>query len=167
MACQGQILSLPPGTRRVQFLAAAAQGPVTAAFLTGTQPAVRVIPAWTGSLGAWDNRVFKGEVPDLTYSVDNELERVAPAILIEGRPAWWASHHHAKGRDQIYAYSYLFAFHLEIPAGAGTLTLPRDPRVKVFAVTASTLDNGGAAPLQPLFPELGRDAAFQLRFGKP
>lgn len=167
VACQGEELALPLGTTRVHLLVAAAKGPVAASFKVGTTPVALTVPAWTGTLGAWDNRIFKGEIADLTYSVDNALERVAPAFLTPGRPAWWASHHHAKGRDQVYDYSYLFAVQLDVPPGARTLTLPLDARVKVFAATASTVDNGGTRPLQPPFPELARDGAFTAKFAKP
>ena len=76
--------------------------------LASSNLATRAIPAWNGYLGSWDNRVFKGRVEELTYSVKNPLERIAPAFLREGRPAWWSSHHHAKGEDAVYAYGYLF-----------------------------------------------------------
>jgi alpha-mannosidase len=167
VACRGQVLQLPAGTRGVHLLVAGTQGDLEAAFQAGEQTLPVTAPAWTGYLGSWDNRVFKGEVPEPTYSVDNDLERVAPAFLRPGRPAWWASHHHAKGRDQVYDSCYLFAVRVEVPAGQRTLTLPRDPRVRVFAATAASVDNAQARPLQPLFPDLARDPAFAARFAKP
>ena len=166
VACQGQVLELPRGTRAVHLLVAASAEQVKAAFKVGERAATLAVPHWTGTLGSWDNREFKGEVPELTYSVDNDLERLAPAFLTPGRPAWWASHHHAKGRDQIYQYSYMFALRLAVPEGAGTLTLPADPRVKLFAATAAFQDNGEAEALQPLFPDLHRDEAFGAKFNK-
>ena len=167
VACDGQTLTLPPGTRRVHLLVAASDGDRPATFLAGPLPTTLQVPAWTGYIGAWDNRVFDGEVSEKTYSIDNALVRLDPAFLSTARPVWWASHHHAKGEDRIYQYSYLFAASLDLPEGASTLTLPRDARIKVFAATAATVDNAGALPLQPFFPELLRDAVFQGRFAKP
>jgi len=166
VACQGQALALPAGTTRVHLLVAATEGDLRAAFDAGT-PVTATVPNWLGFVGSWDDRVFKGEVSELTYSVDNDLERIAPAFLREGRPAWWASHHHAKGQDAIYEYGVLYALTVPVAPGAGRLTLPRDPRVKVFAATATAVDNAGAASLTPLLPDLARDAAFGARFGKP
>ncbi|MCE1205659.1 MAG: glycosyl hydrolase-related protein [Holophagaceae bacterium] len=166
LTCAGQTLALPEGTRRVHLLVAATTGAVKADFLAGGKTTTLEIPRWTGFVGSWDNRVFKGEVDEKSYSINNDLERLAPAFLNAGRPAWWASHRHAKGQDDVYAYSYLFQVAVDIPSGATSLTLPKDPRVKVFAVTAATLDNAGARPLQPLFPDLVRDASFAGRFGK-
>ncbi len=166
LACDGQVLPLPAGTTRVHLLVAATGGDVKAAFTAGGAAATVTVPDWRGYLGSWDNRVFKGEVPDLTYSVDNDLERIDPAFLREGRPAWWASHHHAKGQDAIYEYGVLYAVSVEVPAGAPALALPKDARVKVFAATATAVDNAGLRPLSPLLPDLARDASFKARFGK-
>jgi alpha-mannosidase len=146
---------------------AATSEDVKAKFTAGDRTTMVEVPRWTGYLGSWDNRVFKDEVDEKTYSINNDLERITPAFLKAGRPAWWASHRHAKGQDDVYAYCYLFAIAVEVPAGATTLTLPKDPRVKVFAVTAATLDNASARSLQPLFPDLVRDASFGTRFDKP
>ena len=167
LACAGQALALPEGTARVHLLVAATGDGVQAGFLAGDRPVTVEIPRWTGYVGSWDNRIFKDEVDEKSYSINNDLERIAPAFLKAGRPVWWASHRHAKGQDDVYAYCYLFAVTVEVPPGARTLTLPRDPRVKVFAGTAATLDNANARPLQPLFPDLARDAAFGTRFDKP
>jgi len=167
VACQGQTLALPAGTRRVHLLVAASGGDRQAEFTAGTAAVTVPVPAWTGYVGSWDNRVFDGEVSEKTYSVDNPLVRIDPAFLTPARPAWWASHHHAKGEDRIYQYSYMFAVSVPIPEGASTLTLPRNPRVKVFAATAASVDNADIQPLRPFFPELLRDTAFESRFAKP
>ena len=167
LTCAGQALALPEGTLRAHLLVAATSDDVKAEFLAGDRATQIEVPRWTGYVGSWDNRVFKDEVDEKTYSINNDLERLAPAFLKAGRPAWWASHRHAKGQDDVYAYCYLFAIAVDIPAGAKTLTLPKDSRVKVFAVTAATLDNAGVRPLQPLFPDLVRDASFGGRFDKP
>lgn len=167
VACAGQSLDLPAGTARVHLLVAATGAQVKADFAVDGKACSVVVPDWTGYLGSWDNRVFKGRVEELTYSVNNDLERIAPAFMREGRPAWWASHRHVKGQDEIYSYGYLFAVTLPVSQGAKTLVLPRDPRVKVFAATAATVDNAGVTPLQGLGAEFFRDKAFQAWFEKP
>ena len=167
LTCAGQVIPLPEGTIRAHLLMAATEADVKAEFLVGGRATAVEVPRWTGYVGSWDNRVFKDEVDEKSYSINNDLERLAPAFLKGGRPAWWASHRHAKGQDDVYAYSYLFAIAVDIPAGARAMTLPKDPRVKVFAATAATLDNAGLRPLQPLFPDLFRDASFGTHFDKP
>jgi len=184
VACRGQVVALPRGTRSLHLLVAAngrpvgralaTEGPgsggpaggqsVSARFRVGTVPVTVEVPSWRGYLGSWDNRVFDGVVPEYTFNVAFPLDHLDPAWLTPARPAWWASHHHAKGRDQIYDYSYMFAVRLEVPEGAASFSLPDDPRVKVFAATAARVDNGGARSLCPLFPDLDRDAWFRNRF---
>ncbi len=167
LACAGQVLPLPAGTRRVHLLVAASEENVLAVFGAGSLAHTVTVPVWTGYVGSWDNRVFDGEVSDKTYSVDNPLLRIDAARAPVARPAWWASHHHAKGEDRIYQYCYMFPLSFDVPAGVTTFTLPRDSRIRVFAATAASVDNAGASPLQTPFPELFRDASFAQRFGKP
>ena len=55
---------------------------------------------------------------------------VKPASL-----AWYASHRHtADGLNQPYQYSYLFAYSVEMPEGARTLTLPDNEKIRNIAV---------------------------------
>jgi alpha-mannosidase len=55
--------------------------------------------------------------------------------------AWFATHHHdPAGANAPYDFSYLFAFHLGISEGAANLTLPDNPAVRIFAVSASSAD---------------------------
>ena len=86
--------------------------------------------------------------PDLTKEPTGFIR---PAPL-----AWFASHHHRPdGLSEAYAYSSLFAYALDIPAGAKTLTLPDDERVRVLAVTVSD-EADAVRPAQPLFDWLER-----------
>ncbi len=43
---------------------------------------------------------------------------------------WFASHRHdAAGSNEPYAYSYLFAYAIDVPSSASTFTLPRNHNV--------------------------------------
>jgi alpha-mannosidase len=70
--------------------------------------------------------------------------------------AWFASHRHdATGANQPYAYSYLFAYALDVPEGATSLTLPRNDRIRVLAMTVT--DEGVTVrPATPLYDMLDR-----------
>jgi alpha-mannosidase len=85
-----------------------------------------------------------------------EMTGIRPGFIKPAPLAWFASHRHDReGASEAYSYSYLFAYALDIPEGARTLTLPEDGRVRVFAVTAS--DEGERLrPAGPLFDELER-----------
>ena len=76
---------------------------------------------------------------------------VKPATL-----AWYCSHHHTPtGLNEPYQYSYLFAYGIDLPAGAKTLTLPSNESIRVLAVSVAKEDPQ-VKPVQPLFDTLGR-----------
>jgi len=76
---------------------------------------------------------------------------VKPATL-----AWYASHHHtADGLNQPYAYSYLFAYAMDLPSNAKTLTLPANDKVRILAISVAK-EEPGVTPAQPLHDTLGR-----------
>ena len=67
-----------------------------------------------------------------------------------------ASHHHtAEGLNEPYQYSYLFAYGIDLPPGAKTLTLPNNDNIRVLAV--SVADEGPQVkPVQALYDTLSR-----------
>ena len=75
------------------------------------------ISGWSGNIGQWDNRVFEGEVAEISYSIRNDLLRIDPAYVRDQRVAWYASHRHLPYEDTLYEYGYLFAYRLEDPEG--------------------------------------------------
>ncbi|HYV97574.1 MAG TPA: hypothetical protein VE967_08985, partial [Gemmatimonadaceae bacterium] len=79
------------------------------------------------------------------------LDSLNTAFMKTAPIAWYASHrHNAAGENQIYEYSYLFAYELEIPKGAKTLTLPNNENVRVMAVTVSK-EGGAVTPAGALY----------------
>jgi len=168
VTARGQVLPLPAGTKgRVYILAASAAGDRKAVFRIGDRPVELSIQDWGGYVGQWDNRVWTtrqeiaparpGEpagAPRLRTI--QEFAGLVPGFVKPAPVAWFASHRHLQdGTNDPYAYSYLFAYALDVPAGAATLTLPNDERIRVLAVTVS--DEGPAVhPAAPLFDTLER-----------
>ena len=81
---------------------------------------------------------------------------LTPGYVKPADVAWYCSHHHtAEGLNEPYQYSYLFAYAIDLPANAKTLTLPNNDKVKVLAV--SVADEGPLVkPAQALYDMLGR-----------
>ena len=55
-----------------------------------------------------------------------EMTGIRPGY-IKGKPIWYGTariNTDSKGENLPYAYSYLFAYPMELPAGAKTITLP-------------------------------------------
>jgi len=162
VACRGQNVELPEGTTVLHILTAA-DVDTDVVFRAGDTDIPLTIGGWSGTIGLWDNRVFEGEVAELTYSMRNDLLRIDPATIRDQRIAWCASHRHLPAMDTLYEYGYLFAYRLEIPKGATNITLPKSPFVRIVAMSVG--DEGHATALQSPFEDLHRDAAFAARFG--
>ena len=163
VASRGQTIDLPRGTRVLHLLAAADQT-TDVVFESGGIEIPVTIGDWSGNIGLWDNRVFEGEVAEISYSIRNDLVGIAPAFVRDQqRVAWYASHRHLPYEDTLYEYGYIFAYRLELPEGATSITLPDSPFVRIMAMSVG--DNNHAVPLHSPFEDLHRDEAFASRFG--
>ena len=79
-----------------------------------------------------------------------------PGYIKRAPVAWFASHRHSEaGANEAYAYSYLFAYTIDLPAGATTLTLPNNPNIRILAATVSN-ESAAVTPVQPLYDTLDR-----------
>ena len=154
VACLGQTVDLPKGTKVLHLLAAADED-MDVVFKSGNKKLPLSIGGWTGYMGSWDNREFEGFVAELSYSLRNKLKTIHPAYIRNQRIAWAASHHHLPTEDALYQYSYLFAYRLEIPEGATSITLPNSRFVRIVALSVG--DEGNANALQSPFEDLKRD----------
>jgi alpha-mannosidase len=87
--------------------------------------------------------------------VEPEYTGLTPGFIKRAPVAWFASHYHtAQGTNKPYDYCYLFAYSLEIPEGATTLTLPDNDKIRIMAVTVADKP-GKLHPAQPLYDVLG------------
>ena len=173
LAADGQTINLPTGNfNQLYLLAAAADGDHTGSFKLGDKATRLNIEEWTGFVGQWDDRIWKSAEEELpprpgTQGTANNERRVRlneyaemvgirPGYIKRADIAWFASHRHdAGGRNEPYAYSYLFAYALDVPLGAKTLTLPHNPNIRVLALTVANED-ARAWPAQPLYDVLER-----------
>ncbi len=101
------------------------------------------VPAMTGFLGQWDRRIWKKRPRHhLGYRRDyawiNRCIGIEPGCVERRRLEWYSTHIHADGIDQAYQYRYMFTSVLDIPAQVVGMRLPKEPRIKIFAMT--TLD---------------------------
>ena len=153
----GETIALPPG-KRLYILAASANGDRQTAFGTVQQ--------WTGYIGQWDNRTWtrkEEEIPPradappgapMRRRVSQEYTGLTPGFVKRDPVAWFASHRHtADGANEPYAYSYLFAYAMQLPPGARSITLPDYAFLRIMATTVS--DEGSPVhPAQPLYDTL-------------
>ena len=153
VVAKGQSIDLPEGSfNRVYVLAASADGDRKAAFRVGASADEVTVEDWGGFIGQWDDRVWKAAGKD-RYG---EMVKIVPGFIKRADVAWYCSHRHtASGANETYAYSYLFAHPIDLPAGAKTLTLPDDGSIRVMAVSVAR-EAPGVRPVQPLYDTLGR-----------
>jgi alpha-mannosidase len=79
---------------------------------------------------------------------------IRPGYIKRADLAWYCSHrHNAAGENVPYAYSYLFAYPIELPAGAKTITLPGNDKIRVLAISVAD-ENPGVTAAQPLYDVL-------------
>jgi alpha-mannosidase len=169
LVARGQSIALPAGSyNRVYLLAASADGDQTASFLVGDTSTQAKIEDWGGFVGQWDNRVWeKKEVPihypqgftppPAAPTTRTQLEftgQITPGFIKRAPIAWFCDHRHtADGKNEAYAYSYLFAYALDIRSGAKTLTLPDNDKIRILAISVAN-EPGAANPAAPLYDTL-------------
>jgi alpha-mannosidase len=174
LVARGQTLKLPAGQfTRLYLLAASADGDQRAVFRVGGQPFELTVQHWGGFIGQWDTRRWEqGErqvppgasaevaarIKEPQFRLDPyaRMTGITPGFIKRADVAWYASHHHAPdGTSPPYAYSYLFAYAIDLPTGARTLTLPDNDKIRLMAVTVS--DEGARLrPARPLYDTLER-----------
>ncbi|MBL8886334.1 MAG: chitobiase/beta-hexosaminidase C-terminal domain-containing protein [Phycisphaerales bacterium] len=155
IACKGQVIELPSDSGgTVYVLAAARNGDRGAEFAVGDRKQTQKVQSWRGYVGQWDNRLWKGEVPEMAFQWKNEWAGLVPGYVKPAPIAWFNSHYHTPAGDAHYQYSYVFLHTLEAPAGAKTMTLPDDADVLVFGATMVEGKSGGAVAAWPLFDTL-------------
>ena len=166
LVARGQTIALPTSKfNRLYVLAASASDDQKTVFRVGNEAVNLVIQNWGGFIGQWDNRQWKqtevqvpprtpppGTPPDIAAQMQRprtridaygEMVGITPAFIKPAPVAWFASHrHNANGVNEPYAYSYLFAYVIDVPRNATALTLPNNESVRILAITGSSQRNG-------------------------
>ena len=167
VAANGQTIDLPAGHyNRVYVLAASTGGDQRGTFQVGSQAIDLNIQDWTGFIGQWDDRQWTGKdisVParrgrpaETEHDDYAEMTGIKPGYIKRRNLAWYCSHHHnAKGENVPYEYSYLFAYPIDLPAGTKTITLPRNNKIRILAISVAE-ENPEVKPAQPLYDTLSR-----------
>ena len=167
IVAKGQSIALPAGTyNRIYVLTASADGDQKATFTVGGKNTELNVQDWSGFIGQWDNRKWiakdtpvparDGQPARTEHDDYAEMTGVQPGYIKRANLAWYCSHHHnATGENVPYAYSYLFAYAIDLPAGAKTITLPRNEKIRIFALSVAD-ENPEVRPVQPLYDTLSR-----------
>jgi alpha-mannosidase len=168
VVAHGQSIALPAGDHKRLYVLAAADGDQRGTFIVDGKAVALTIQDWTGYIGQWDNRLWTTKQETLPPRPDappnapirtrmaTVFNGLTPGFIKRAPIAWFASHRHtADGGNEPYAYSYLFAYAIDLPPGARTMTLPDNDKIRVLAATVS--DEGSSlVEAQPLYDTLIR-----------
>jgi alpha-mannosidase len=150
---KGQSIDLPSGDfNRVYILAASAEGDQKAMFEAGTVKAEVDVQDWSGFIGQWDDRRWSSK--DTSKDDYGDMLGLTPGYIKRADLAWYCSHHHdVAGKNVPYQYSYLFAYAIDLPAGAKTIKLPENEKIRIMAISAAE-ESPQIHPAQPLYDVL-------------
>lgn len=161
IVAKGQSIALPSGNfNRVYLLAASAEGDQKAAFEAGGKTADLTIEDWGGFIGQWDDRTWSGT--DLAANNANygQMTGLKQGFIKRANLAWYSDHYHdAEGKNVTYRYSYLFGYSIDLPAGAKSIRLPNNDKIRILAISAAE-ENPTVTAAQPLYDELPSPNAF-------
>ncbi len=149
LTCKGQTISIPEGDfSHIYFLANSIDGDTTGSFHVNGKETKITIHDYHENIGQWNNRLTGG-----TFTDDPTM--IEPPYWKNVSIAWIGTHLHEKdGAFDPYSYCYLFMYAIPISKSPSTLTLPKDERIKLFALTAADNANALTVPAQPLFDQL-------------
>ena len=171
---RAQMVHLPEGNyNRVYVLATAVGGDQDATFKVGNQEHTVKVEDWGGFIGQWDDRQWQAKEETIAarqgrpartemddYAV---MTGIKPGYIKRASLAWYCDHHHdAAGKNVAYSYSYLFAYPIDLPRGAGTLTLPANSNIRILAISVAN-KQPQVWPAQPLYDTLGRSDPAALQ----
>lgn len=165
VVCDGQSIALPQGDfNRLYLLAAASPADQTAEFSVDGQAASLTIQDWGGKLGQWDTRLWATNPPEVAFEWPYKLTGLAPGFIKRAPVAWFCSHRHtASGQNEIYEYTYIYRYGIDIPAGAKTLKLPVNAKIMILAISLAQDAAAACQPAQPLYDTLADHTAEVMK----
>ncbi|HEY3380678.1 MAG TPA: glycoside hydrolase family 38 C-terminal domain-containing protein [Vicinamibacterales bacterium] len=81
------------------------------------------------------------------------LERIRPGYVKRDDVAWVATHRHTPDGNEPYIFGYLFAYAIDLPAGATAVVLPENTRIRIFAASVASDPAPGTRPAGPLYAQ--------------
>ena len=150
VSCKGQEISLPKGKYTSVYILAAASNDTNGTFELDGKSYDLGIQNWTGYIGQHYNRRF--EIDGVT------VRKIDKPYVKRDNIAWFATHRHLSypSQNEAYQFSYLYKYEIAVPAGAKSIKLPDNDRIKIMAVTvADGVEQ--IHPLQPLYDDFNNE----------
>jgi len=155
LSANGQKLDLSSGEFNKVYILAAATENTQGDIKAGSQVNHINFQNWTGFVGQHYNREL--------YFNDLKVASITKAFTKRDNIAWYSSHRHTPEANDSYQYCYLYKYEINLPKGTKAITLPKNTKIKIFAVTAVNMINEDVVPLQLLYDDFRNDKPVQLR----
>lgn len=168
VACNGQEIDLPAGNYDHLYLLAAAEEDTTGEFKVDGKATKLGIQAWTGFVGQFDDRIWDREFEEIDFHTEGKVTGFKTGFIKRDEIAWFCTHrHHPEKGNQSYQFSYLFKYGIETANGAKTLTLPKNPKIKLAAVSMASKPSDSVRPARPLYDDFTGRKPIEFRHKYP
>lgn len=155
LSANGQKLDLPAGEYNKVYILAAATEDTRGDIKAGSHVNHIDFQNWTGFVGQHYGREL--------YFNNLKVASISKAFTKRDNIAWFSSHRHTPEANDSYQYCYLYKYEIVLPKGTKSITLPKNTKIKIFAVTAANKINEDVTPLQLLYDDFRNDKPVQLR----
>lgn len=155
IAANGQKINLPSGNFNKLYILAAATEDTQGAFKIGNKTVNVNFQDWTGYVGQHYGRVL--------YFNNMKVASITNAFTKRDNIAWFASHRHKPEANDAYQYSYLYKYEVSLPNGARSVTLPKNNKIKIFAITIANNQKDDVTPLQLLYDDFKDNKPVKAR----
>ena len=158
IACNGQKILLPKtGNYNKLYILATASKDTSGLFKAGEiKKMIRVSPV-TGKIGQADNR---------RWDKLGRITSIDPGYIRRDEVAWFAPHLHNDTANIPYQYAYIYLYEIDAGPASGTLVLPVNDAIKIFAITAAENPYADIIPVQPLYDDFTGRKKMDLILGK-
>ncbi len=158
LSCRGQKLSLPKtGNFSHVYILAAALTDTSGIFKAGSLKYTLRVQAYHGNIGQFDNR---------TWDKSSRITGLQKGFIRRDEVAWYATHLYRDTLTLPYQYAYVFKYRLDASPTSGTLQLPDNESIKIFAISLSDNPFDEVRPAHPLYDDFTNRQAMELNLAK-
>ena len=145
LACNGQKILIPKtGQYNKLYVLAAAERDTFGIFKAGRNKMDFSVQAFNGNIGQFDNR---------TWDDYGQVTGLETGYIKRDEVAWFSDHLHNDTANLPYQFAYIFKYGMDVDPSMGSIQLPEDPTVKIFAMTLSANPYDDISLVQPLYDD--------------
>ncbi|MCX6258242.1 MAG: PA14 domain-containing protein [Bacteroidia bacterium] len=167
LGCTGQKINLPEGKfDHLYLLAAAAHENEKGTIIAGGSAIPVSVSPWYGYYGQWDKRLWDGNIKYMDFQWDDiSYAGLEPGYVRPDNIAFVTTHtHKPDGKNDAYSYGYVYYYKIDLPEGTKSITLPDNPAISIFAMTAVSGITGLTSPAINLYDTLNYNKKDYIAF---